>query len=165
MACKLTMTIAVAPITNQLEPITKAAFSSVLTLRLLTLSRRLASKACFDCFFSNQGTWIACYCYREKLTLHIWSDLNDELNDDQVTNTKSVKKRLQSSSPRLYVIKKYELLYLSTKLVLAKNWSLHALRVSIGRAVDAQRSNLVVGISSQSKKHWIDRTAYCHLCF
>ena len=32
MACKVTMIIAVAPITNQLEPMTKAAFNSVLTL-------------------------------------------------------------------------------------------------------------------------------------
>ncbi len=47
MACRLTKTMAVAPITNQLEPITNAVFNSVLTLLLLNISRLIPSKLGF----------------------------------------------------------------------------------------------------------------------
>lgn len=70
MACKLTVTMAVAPITNQIEPITKAAFNSVVTLLLLTLSRGSASKAYFDYFYSSKGTPMTCYEFITNITFH-----------------------------------------------------------------------------------------------
>lgn len=45
------------------------------------------------------------------------------------------------------------LLILPTKLVLEKDWPLHALRLSINRIVDNRRRNLVVDVSRQSQEH------------